>query len=669
MGKDKVSLIADTVHGTIQLSEIEMEIISSPIFNRLHDISQNSTAYLTFPANRTKRFEHSIGTMYLAGEMFYYSLQNANDTTKDEFFKQLEDIIKKQVKKVIEDEHEPYKANIDDRNYKESKLIRFTEDDFLGGICIMDQWIPHNIKSNQKYMYMALMQSVRLAGLMHDAGHPPFSHIAEYSMRDMWKFVGEIAEPDRSIGQQQYYKVLDGYFRNDGELHEKIGNQITDRLLSSIQKPMPSERNAYKTQLPIQLYRVMVKEMTSAILDEKNDFFRNVHGIISGSLDADRLDYVTRDVMNSGLNNGKIEYDRLIPRMKLVKREEGDFFFCPSIKSVNVLEDFFERRWNLYKKIIFHHRVIKTDYLLRDCIWELLDMNLQQNFFEENDEKILPYDISGLWKAVEQKSSYDVSFNRLIQWNDGWLMVVLKKAFLQLEDSENELLKDKLKELLAGEKHYYSLVKNARMFNEIEKETIETLKEHISDFKDKLQNFSTRSAYPKEQEKQIIIDPFCDDLKKFFDLVENYSERTFQEKGFILGRVRRLIFDNYFEENSFQDLVKMSINDIKKEDGINDIVVEFKTIKSGIQESLLLYESKEQVIPFKDVSNTATNLKLQREFVLPFYVYINTDSPQKMNYTAIRMNIGKAIASNMIKIINELLDGWINNFKEEEKSV
>lgn len=49
----------------------------------------------------------------------------------------------------------------------------------------------------------------------------------------------------------------------------------------------------------------MVKEMTSAILDEKNTFFRSIHGIIAGSLDADRLDYVTRDMMNSGLNVGK----------------------------------------------------------------------------------------------------------------------------------------------------------------------------------------------------------------------------------------------------------------------------------------------------------------------------------------------------------------------------
>ena len=95
MAKEKISLIGDTVHGTIQISKIEKEIISSSIFNRLHDISQNSTAYLTFPSNRTKRFEHSVGTMYLAGQMFYYCIMNAEEEDRNRFFSMLDDIISK----------------------------------------------------------------------------------------------------------------------------------------------------------------------------------------------------------------------------------------------------------------------------------------------------------------------------------------------------------------------------------------------------------------------------------------------------------------------------------------------------------------------------------------------------------------------------------------------
>lgn len=259
MTKEKISLIADTVYGTIQISQIEKEIISSSIFNRLHDISQNSTAYLTFPSNRTKRFEHSVGTMYLAGQMLYYCIMNAEDAVRDEFFSKLDEIILDRIQKILDEGSDKYKTELHDCNYKMSVLENYKE--FLNGINVVNQWIPHNVKDEHKYMFMALMQSVRLAGLMHDAGHPPFSHIAEFAMRDVWKEIEIIDEEKRTAGQKKYYDALKPYFNNGGELHEKIGNQITDRILTSIQKPMVDNRRLYSQELPSQLYRVMVKEM------------------------------------------------------------------------------------------------------------------------------------------------------------------------------------------------------------------------------------------------------------------------------------------------------------------------------------------------------------------------------------------------------------------------
>lgn len=54
---------------------------------------------------------------------------------------------------------------------------------------------------------------------------------------------------------------------------------------------------------------------------------------------------------------------------------------------------------------------------------------------------------------------------------------------------------------------------------------------------------------------------------------------------------------------------------------------------------------------------------------MPKYVCINTDTPQEKNYIDIRKAIGKAIGSNMIKKIDNILSNWINNFKEEENDV
>ncbi|TYO92283.1 hypothetical protein LX24_02912, partial [Desulfallas thermosapovorans DSM 6562] len=135
-----------------------------------------------------------------------------------------------------------------------------------------------------------------------------------------------------------------------------------------------------------------------------------------GSIDCDRLDYVTRDLENSGFNYGRIEYDRLIRSMRLIIMN-GHFLFCPDIRTLSTVEDFFNRRWLLYKYVIYHHRVIKTDYLLEKAIVGLARSYLG-NPEKENEYNggVLPLDISGLWKAVKQVYSNTKYFNALIQY-------------------------------------------------------------------------------------------------------------------------------------------------------------------------------------------------------------------------------------------------------------
>lgn len=88
MGK-KLRQITDNVHGTVYLSQFESNLISTPFFYRLHDIYQSSTVYLTFPSNRTKRYEHSIGTMELASELFFAGMTNAKSDDRKDFLEQL----------------------------------------------------------------------------------------------------------------------------------------------------------------------------------------------------------------------------------------------------------------------------------------------------------------------------------------------------------------------------------------------------------------------------------------------------------------------------------------------------------------------------------------------------------------------------------------------------
>src|SRR5215469_12463948 len=74
----KGKLIRDAVHGDIEMSSLEVELMDTPEFQRLRGIKQLGTAYLVFPSAVHTRFEHSLGTSWMA-----YRMLNAVRRTTD----------------------------------------------------------------------------------------------------------------------------------------------------------------------------------------------------------------------------------------------------------------------------------------------------------------------------------------------------------------------------------------------------------------------------------------------------------------------------------------------------------------------------------------------------------------------------------------------------------
>src|SRR5262249_18077623 len=65
----RTKLIRDAVHGDIEMSTLEVELIDTLEFQRLRGIRQLGTAYLVFPSAVHTRFEHSLGTSWMAHRM------------------------------------------------------------------------------------------------------------------------------------------------------------------------------------------------------------------------------------------------------------------------------------------------------------------------------------------------------------------------------------------------------------------------------------------------------------------------------------------------------------------------------------------------------------------------------------------------------------------------
>src|SRR5919112_1480903 len=114
---------------------------------------------------------------------------------------------------------------------------------------------------------------VRAAALLHDVGHYPFSHALE------------------EIGAMHHEEVARPLI-SDGEvadvLHRELGPTAPGRILALIRG---------ESQSPLQ-------------------------GLISGSIDLDKLDYLRRDAFMCGVSYGEIDVDRLINALIIVRDPE-----------------------------------------------------------------------------------------------------------------------------------------------------------------------------------------------------------------------------------------------------------------------------------------------------------------------------------------------------------
>jgi HD superfamily phosphohydrolase len=79
----KRKLIRDAVHGDIEMSSLEVELMDTPEFQRLRGIKQLGTAYLVFPSAVHTRFEHSLGTSWMAHRMLNAVRRTADVSADD----------------------------------------------------------------------------------------------------------------------------------------------------------------------------------------------------------------------------------------------------------------------------------------------------------------------------------------------------------------------------------------------------------------------------------------------------------------------------------------------------------------------------------------------------------------------------------------------------------
>lgn len=633
---DKIIQITDSIHGTLPISQLEKDIISQHVFNRLHNILQNSTVYLTYPSNQTKRFEHSLGVMHLGGRMFYHSIVNAEQKVRDCFLAKAEDEIKKIIEK------QPIQHLL--RDHLGSQISRLDQmDKIILNDALYQTYTPSVIQSRYRFIYHLLFQSVRCVALLHDVGHPPFSHITESALNEIRKNIQKIPSDKWTIRQRNFMEILEEL--SDGKkeaiaLHEKIGNKIADRLLEYVVRLNKSRvDNKDIESIDRQILYLLVHQITLQIINENNEFFNDIHRLIDGILDCDRLDYVTRDLTNSGINQGQIEYDRLINSMALMKYKQN-FLFCCDSRTLSTIEDFFQKRWFLYKYVIFHHRVVKTDELLKKIILHLSEKYLQNSKKEnKTHDHILPLDISGLWKAIKDVNSDDKYFNALIQWDDAWLLAVLRKDYFSNYYGDDKIISKQLEEFLSNKKNYRSLIKRMNDFSILDEVVLQNL------------NFDWSQILEKAKAVGTLILPL-QEQKCLYEKDYSKWKRERPRLGFFLTNIKNL-FVSIQEKSEFEQAVQKAMKTVVNEQNIKDAFLTFKHLKTGMEDSPFI-KDKTRIIQLGEVSRLRYDLSQNQKMFPLFFVYIY-DENGELDQDSFIKKLGKEIAVELGKLLPKVL--------------
>ena len=281
-------IINDNIHGTISLSRLAMYIIDTPEFQRLRYLKQLGTCNYVFPNAVHTRFEHSIGTYHLAKKICKTLISKSKKSDIDNVMKKIPEL----------------------KSYYDENLI------------------------TENYLDVFIVELISIAGLCHDLGHGPFSHI----------FDDCFLKDNQSVFAKHEYRsceILKRIIKNNKILFDLINDNLI-QFVSNIINP------DYKLHL---------------------DFIYQIVSNSLNSIDVDKFDYITRDSRMLGINTA-FSFDKLISNAMVINN-----IICYPRKIDLDIVNLFTSRHYLHRKIYVHKSVVAFQILILELM-KLLDSKL-----------------------------------------------------------------------------------------------------------------------------------------------------------------------------------------------------------------------------------------------------------------------------------------------------
>jgi len=204
-----------------------------------------------------------------------------------------------------------------------------------------------------------LRQTLRLAVLLHDLGHPPLSHTSE-----------KILPPRDSLSLPAW--VGDGQTHADTHGHaSELGRASHEdmTLLLLLRSPLASIIRDRFSSLGIEPEHVAALVCGRAppggspFVMAGVDHAPLLRQVVSSELDADRMDYLLRDSFFTGVHYGRYDLDWLAQNLVPVPHA-GALHLGIGHRAVFAFEDFLLSRYHMFLSVYYHYTSINYEQVL-----------------------------------------------------------------------------------------------------------------------------------------------------------------------------------------------------------------------------------------------------------------------------------------------------------------
>ena len=244
------------------------------------------------------------------------------------------------------------------------------------------------------------LQEVRIAGLLHDIGHGPFSHVFE-----------EVLLEKREMNHEDVTEWL--------ILKSELGDLLEDDGIS----------------------KKRIGDLVRGRQKTKKDSI--VAGIVAGQIDSDKMDYLIRDSFYCGVNYGLVDIHRLIDSIEISK----DYQMLFDIAARGALESFLVARYEMFLNVYYHKTVRSVEVMLvklieaADKVLGLTSFSSPEEFLELDDMSLISRvrnidpsesddakEAAKMVNLLDSRTLYKSAFEKVIHTQDRFVSKILTKS-------------------------------------------------------------------------------------------------------------------------------------------------------------------------------------------------------------------------------------------------